>query len=82
MVDNVVDSLGVHLTHCCVFSCKYGDEDCPVATGKYRPTYKCEDCSCLAMNVGSDKLAEEWWANLSPAQKARIYLTQDFMREY
>lgn len=36
---------GVHITHCCALhGCKYGDEDCPVATGKVGQEYSCEDC--------------------------------------
>ena len=36
---------GVHSTHCCKWhGCKYGDPDCPVATGKVKQVYLCEDC--------------------------------------
>lgn len=33
----------VHVTHCCTSSCKYMDDDCPVATGQVLPKYRCED---------------------------------------
>jgi len=40
-----VDKVGVHVTHCCVVhGCKYGDKDCPVATGELDQKYPCEDC--------------------------------------
>jgi hypothetical protein len=43
--DVEVDHIGVHVTHCCdKCGCRYGDEDCPVATGKLKPAYKCVDC--------------------------------------
>jgi len=64
----------VHVTHCCVYSCKYCDDDCPVATGKVLPRYKCEDCTCLAMNPGADVKADGWWSKLTAAQKANLYL--------
>jgi len=36
---------GVHAAHCCKWhGCKYGDDDCPVATGKVRQEYLCEQC--------------------------------------
>lgn len=39
------EKFGVHATHCCVFhGCKYGDEDCPVVTGKIVQQYECEYC--------------------------------------
>lgn len=65
----------VHSTHCCVYSCKYGD-DCPVATGKILPKYKCEFCTCIEMNPGVDTQADAWWNSLSPAQKAQVYLSK------
>lgn len=35
----------VHSTHCCILhGCKYGDEDCPVATGIVKQEYTCESC--------------------------------------
>lgn len=35
----------VHTAHCCIrHGCKYGEEDCPVATGKHKQTYPCEIC--------------------------------------
>lgn len=41
-----VQEIGVHIAHCCavVHGCKYGDEDCPVATGRMAPSDKCHDC--------------------------------------
>jgi len=37
---------GTHITHCCIHhGCKYGDEDCPVAQGKVRQEFPCEQCS-------------------------------------
>lgn len=36
----------VHTEHCCVLhGCKYGDEDCPVATATKHQSYLCESCS-------------------------------------
>jgi hypothetical protein len=36
---------GVHQTHCCIkHGCKYGDEDCPVASGEIKQDYVCEWC--------------------------------------
>jgi hypothetical protein len=36
----------VHTRHCCFkHGCKYGDEDCPVATGEEKQEYKCESCN-------------------------------------
>ncbi len=36
---------GVHAAHCCrLHGCKYGDEDCPVASGAIKQEYTCEDC--------------------------------------
>jgi len=35
----------VHTEHCCFeHGCKYGDEDCPVATGLQKQSYPCECC--------------------------------------
>jgi hypothetical protein len=73
-----VDNYGVHVTHCCTSSCKYGDEDCPVASGEVLPEYKCEMCTCLQMNPGSDQRAEAWWASMTPGQKAYVYLSNDW----
>jgi hypothetical protein len=37
---------GVHRTHCCaIHGCKYGDEDCPVASGTIKQEYSCEWCN-------------------------------------
>lgn len=36
----------VHTEHCCLeHGCKYGDDDCPVETGRKRQSYQCEYCS-------------------------------------
>jgi hypothetical protein len=36
---------GVHETHCCLeHGCKYGDRNCPVATGQIKQAYLCESC--------------------------------------
>ena len=38
----------VHTEHCCVqHGCKYGDEDCPVANGRQKQSFSCEDCEML-----------------------------------
>lgn len=66
----------VHVNHCCTLGCKYGDDDCPIASGKVLPQYRCEECVCLDMNPGADVKADEWWSNLTPAQKAMLYLSQ------
>jgi hypothetical protein len=35
----------VHTEHCCkLHGCKYGDDDCPVATGKKRQSHTCQSC--------------------------------------
>ena len=66
---------GVHLTHCCVRRCKYGqDEDCPVASGKTLPQYPCEDCTCLEMNPQAPEKAQKWWEGLSDREKTAIFL--------
>ncbi len=37
--------LAVHASHCCKWhGCKYGDENCPVVTGKVKQLYTCEYC--------------------------------------
>jgi len=37
---------GVHETHCCLeHGCKYGDRNCPVATGQIKQAYMCEVCN-------------------------------------
>lgn len=48
-VQAAIQRVGVHETHCCPFhGCKYGDEDCPVESGKASPRYSmnngCEVC--------------------------------------
>lgn len=38
----------VHTEHCCIcHSCKYGDANCPVATGKQFQSYPCESCDTI-----------------------------------
>ena len=45
IVDDHIVNVGVHETHCCVdHGCKYGDEDCPVASGQLKQLYPCEEC--------------------------------------
>ena len=37
---------GVHIAHCCyIHGCKYGDKDCPVASGEVAQKYLCYDCN-------------------------------------
>ena len=39
----------VHTEHCCLkHGCKYGDRDCPVATGKQEQSSHCETCGLVA----------------------------------
>jgi hypothetical protein len=39
-------NIGVHASHCCKWhGCKYGNEDCPVITGKVKQEYLCEWCN-------------------------------------
>ena len=41
----MADNYGVHISHCCKWhGCKYGDPDCPVASGKVKQEYLCEYC--------------------------------------
>lgn len=38
-------NIGVHASHCCKWhGCKYGNEDCPVESGKVKQMYLCEYC--------------------------------------
>ena len=40
-----MSDLGVHVAHCCrLHGCKYGDDDCPVATGVAEQSNPCEEC--------------------------------------
>ena len=40
-------NIGVHASHCCKWhGCKYGNENCPVITGKAQQEYLCE-CCCV-----------------------------------
>lgn len=64
----------VHLTHCCVNSCKYGDDDCPVATRQVLPRYQCDDCTCIEMNPMALTPAASWWNSLSDGEKVSVYL--------
>lgn len=51
---NVWNDWGVHESHCCsIHGCKYGDDDCPVATGKTHGI-KCEDCFSDEERLKSD----------------------------
>lgn len=39
------EKYGVHIAHCYyIHGCKYGDEDCPVASGEVAQQYLCYDC--------------------------------------
>ena len=43
--DKLPYNIGVHVTHCCsLHYCKYGEDECPVVTGKYLQQYPCEYC--------------------------------------
>jgi len=46
---SVVDTVGVHTSHCCsIHGCKYcEDETCPVVQGEAEQEYPCEDCDRL-----------------------------------
>ena len=38
-------NVAVHESHCCEYhGCKYGDDDCPVASGETQQLYPCEEC--------------------------------------
>lgn len=38
-------SEGTHVAHCCItHGCKYGDSWCPVANGRLKQEFPCEDC--------------------------------------
>lgn len=44
----MIDNIGVHVTHCCKWhGCKYGDPDCPVASGEIKQEYLCDYCDEL-----------------------------------
>ena len=64
----------VHIMHCCIYACKYGDPDCPVETHRTLPQYKCEGCTCYEMNADSLLPAILWWGKLSEAEKVKVYL--------
>lgn len=68
------DSSLIHIHHCCAMSCKYGEDTCPVVLGTHKGLYQCEFCDCLEFNPGSDVKADEWWKNLSPKNKAAVYI--------
>ena len=39
------ENYGVHIAHCCyIHGCKYGDENCPVASGEVAQKHLCYDC--------------------------------------
>lgn len=41
----------VHTEHCCQeHGCKYGDENCSVATGRKFQSYPCETCDFFDLN--------------------------------
>jgi len=63
----------VHSTHCCTYGCKYGDKDCPVATGTIEPEYPCEDCHCKVFYPKLHEEANQWWNNLTDEEKSRVY---------
>lgn len=71
----MTDSDAIHIRHCCVSYCKYGDDDCPVANGQSLPLYKCEFCTCIQMNPEAPKEADAWWAELGDEQKAHIFIS-------
>ena len=40
------ENYGVHISHCCyIHGCKYGDKDCPVASGEVAQKHLCYDCT-------------------------------------
>lgn len=42
---NELKTKNVHTEHCCFeHGCKYGEDDCPVATGLQKQSYPCEAC--------------------------------------
>ena len=44
------ENMDVHTEHCCkAHGCKYGDGDCPVATGAKQQSFPCEDCPPWSM---------------------------------
>ena len=64
----------VHTTHCCpLFGCKYGDEDCTVATGQAEAEYECEDCCCERFHPNLLKEANGWWKSLTDEEKRSVY---------
>lgn len=43
---------GTHVAHCCVLhGCKYGDDDCPVASGEIGQAAPCEQCPVVGGNT-------------------------------
>jgi hypothetical protein len=55
-------NIGTHQTHCCIIhGCKYGDEDCPVVTGKVVQTYFCEDWDNISTNIRVEEISNEWY---------------------
>ena len=64
---------GVHVTHCCPGSCKYGDDECPVSAGVVKPEYECEDCNCEVFHP--EVKFDRWWEGLKDHEKEKMYLT-------
>jgi hypothetical protein len=61
-------NVAVHETHCCVdHGCKYGDHDCPVASGEVEQKYDCEEC------VSGGRLANENLANEAANKIADLF---------
>jgi hypothetical protein len=64
-------SIGVHAAHCCKWhGCKYGDPDCPVASGEVEQEYQCEDCWHILKDEGYYRRMVQdideikaWWEN-------------------
>jgi hypothetical protein len=53
-------SIGVHTSHCCLqHGCKYGDDDCPVASGGHKQEYPCETCGMMERGHYEVSLDEE-----------------------
>ncbi len=45
-MNHPADPRGTHKSHCCVrHGCKYGEPDCPVASGEIEQLYDCEECA-------------------------------------
>jgi len=45
-MNHPADPRETHKSHCCVrHGCKYGEPDCPVASGEVEQLYDCESCA-------------------------------------